>query len=640
MRKVALITDGWKRLFTYAWPAGIMQRIRATNEDVNLYIFNSTGNWSSDRGYNLAEYNIFNLPDFSDFDGIIIELNNVSLIEVVKDVARRAKEAGVPVVSIANKVDDFYYVGIDNYAAMWNLMEHLHGWHRFQSFWLLMGPEDNYESIRREKGLRDYAENHGISISEDQIWHGNFDYAGGYAGFQEMWHRHGRLPDAVICVNDNVAVAVCEAAAEKGFSAPKDFSVTGFDNFDKASFYIPTITTVGHVREEAASAGMDVLLRIWSGQQVPENTYTRTELICQESCGCRQGSSQDPRRKMRDRIMDDVDSESFDKEVLTMEAEMMQCNTVEEMMECIPQCIPSMKCDAMYLVLDDHINDYKDEGEENIYLDTTPLNEAFLLKGYPEKMHMTFSYDEDGTVNLQKREMNGIFPEFESEKSGQTFLFLPLHFGERTVGYVVLRNAIYLMEKHYLFQIIHALTRSMENLHKKEMLTYMNKRLASLYIMDQLTGMYNRMGYDSLGKNAFLVAKKDGKRLIVLFADLDRLKYINDTHGHKFGDIAISTAAKAILKCVPEGAVAARMGGDEFTVILEYESEDAVDKMLNNIRTTLANVTKELGLPFPVELSMGVIITDPEDDRTLEEYVKQADYRMYEEKIRRKINRV
>ena len=59
-----------------------------------------------------------------------------------------------------------------------------------------------------------------------------------------------------------------------------------------------------------------------------------------------------------------VESEEFDEEVLSMEAEMMQCNTVEEMMYCIPQCIPSLKCDAMYLVLDDHLNAYKKEAEK------------------------------------------------------------------------------------------------------------------------------------------------------------------------------------------------------------------------------------------------------------------------------------
>ena len=48
MKKIALIMDGWKRFFTYAWPAGILQRIKETGEDVNLYIFNSSGDWSLD----------------------------------------------------------------------------------------------------------------------------------------------------------------------------------------------------------------------------------------------------------------------------------------------------------------------------------------------------------------------------------------------------------------------------------------------------------------------------------------------------------------------------------------------------------------------------------------------------------------
>ena len=81
---------------------------------------------------------------------------------------------------------------------------------------------------------------------------------------------------------------------------------------------------------------------------------------------------------------------------------------------------------------------------------------------------------------------------------GFYIIFIPIPCGERTVGYVVIRNAVYLMEKQYLFQIMNALTRSMENLHKKEMLAYMNRKLSSLYIMDTLTGMYNRMGYQQL----------------------------------------------------------------------------------------------------------------------------------------------
>ena len=89
---------------------------------------------------------------------------------------------------------------------------------------------------------------------------------------------------------------------------------------------------------------------------------------------------------------------------------------------------------------------------------------------------MTFAYERDQRLDLDRQEADGIFPTFDYPKPGQDFLFLPLHFGGRTVGYVVIRNAVYLMKKQYLFQIMNALTRSMENLHKKEMLAYMNKK--------------------------------------------------------------------------------------------------------------------------------------------------------------------
>ena len=324
MRKVALITDGWRRLFPYAWPAGILQRIRETGEDVNLYIFNSTGNWSRDAGYNRAEYNIYNLPELSDFDGIILELNNISSPAVLADVISNAKRSGRPVVSIANELGDFYYVGIDNYSAMKQVIAHLHEVHDCKKFWLLVGAQDNYESSCRLQGMLDYAKEHKIKIDKDDIWYGSFDYKSGLEGYKHLWDRHKELPDAVICINDNVAVAVCEAAAQMGFHAPADFRITGFDNFDKAGFYTPSITTVGHIQEEAAYQGMDVLLRLWAGENVPKYNFTETEMLWQESCGCGKGSSRDARAHLKDQIMYSVESEEFDEEVLSMEAEMMK----------------------------------------------------------------------------------------------------------------------------------------------------------------------------------------------------------------------------------------------------------------------------------------------------------------------------
>ena len=223
MKKIALIMDGWKRFFTYAWPAGVLERIRETNEDVNLYIFNSSGDWSRDEDYNIGEYNIYRLPDLNDFDGIIVDLNNIRYSKVREYVISSAKATGKPVISIANEIADFYYVGIDNYSAMQEIAAHLYEVHNCRRFWYVMGPDDNYESNRRVAALRDFSETHGILWDDGDLYCESYEYKRGVHGFEKLLTLHGKLPDAIICANDNIAVGVCETAAAHGDKAPDYF---------------------------------------------------------------------------------------------------------------------------------------------------------------------------------------------------------------------------------------------------------------------------------------------------------------------------------------------------------------------------------------------------------------------------------
>ena len=195
------------------------------------------------------------------------------------------------------------------------------------------------------------------------------------------------------------------------------------------------------------------------------------------------------------------------------------------------------------------------------------------------------------------------------------------------------------MEKQYLFQIMNALTRSMENLHKKEMLAYMNRKLSSLYIMDTLTGMYNRMGYQQLGEESFRISGLNKRKLLILFVDLDRLKYINDTFGHEYGDMAICAAARALMQCSSRDAVPARTGGDEFVLIQSYQSDEISRELVLRIRRTLEAEGKAQKLPFPLSMSIGTVVTDPESALSFADYVKIADSRMYEEKVQKRAAR-
>lgn len=106
-----------------------------------------------------------------------------------------------------------------------------------------------------------------LHIRSSDFYCESFEYQCGVNGFEKLLETHdkGRLPQAIICGNDNIAVGVCEAATAHGYQVPEDFCVTGFDNFDKAAYYEPRISTISHIRENVGIACVDLFLHIWKG---------------------------------------------------------------------------------------------------------------------------------------------------------------------------------------------------------------------------------------------------------------------------------------------------------------------------------------------------------------------------------------
>ena len=419
---------------------------------------------------------------------------------------------------------------------------------------------------------------------------------------------------------------------------PEDFCVTGFDNFDKAAYYEPRISTISHIRENVGIACVDLFLHIWKGEKPDRFYYTDTEGIFWDSCGCMPGEVPDQAEYLKGQVMYGIETARFEDEVFSLEYELLKCNTVREMMYCIPQCIPSLKCDAMYLILDSHMDTYKEQVKTHRSLSFFE-EEDFHEEGYPKCMQVKFAYKNGKMLDTDQMEIEGIFPFFEPQKGGTDFLFLPMHFRNRTVGYFVIENAVYLMEKQYLFQVIKTLTNAMENLHKKEKLEHMNQILSDLYVRDSVTGLYNRMGYQKLSISYFTIMREKKMPVLVMFIDLDRLKYINDTFGHEYGDFAIVSIAKAMLKHCDADAIAARTGGDEFIVLECAKDEESGRVLAQKIRTELSKTQRAMQLPFDLSASIGAVVAHPGEENVLESYVKRAEMLMYEEKAEKKVSR-
>ncbi len=161
------------------------------------------------------------------------------------------------------------------------------------------------------------------------------------------------------------------------------------------------------------------------------------------------------------------------------------------------------------------------------------------------------------------------------------------------------------------------------------------EELRALSLTDELTGLFNRRGLLTMGEHQLKLSRRTRRRLLVMYADLDNMKRINDKFGHVEGDAALIEAADILRQVFRESDIIARIGGDEF-VILAVESNGAVsDALINRIhqRCILANLKKSR--PYVLAMSAGAAEFDPDQPTTLEEIVAQADNAMYAEKQKR-----
>ncbi len=149
---------------------------------------------------------------------------------------------------------------------------------------------------------------------------------------------------------------------------------------------------------------------------------------------------------------------------------------------------------------------------------------------------------------------------------------------------------------------------------------------------DSLTGLPNRRLFSDRLRTALFQSRRDGSRIAVLFADLDRFKLVNDGLGHGVGDQLLKRVAQRLRDCVREGDTVARRGGDEFTVLLTALADtDAAN-------ATAERIIAELERPFTIQghtvhigTSVGIAVF-PDDGAAPEELIRRADIAMYRAK--------
>jgi diguanylate cyclase (GGDEF)-like protein len=155
-------------------------------------------------------------------------------------------------------------------------------------------------------------------------------------------------------------------------------------------------------------------------------------------------------------------------------------------------------------------------------------------------------------------------------------------------------------------------------------------------ITDELTGLHNRRGFVALAEHQLLVASRASRKAMLVFADINGLKTVNDTLGHDAGDHMLRDAAKALRMTFRRSDIIARLGGDEFAVLVVEPQPSARETLEKRLQGTIQQINSDGPRPYRLSMSMGICVWDSAAHPTLQHLLVEADAKMYRAKAFRK----
>lgn len=585
---------------------GILDEAGKANMDV--FVFTCHVNPSVSYMKMDGAFSVMALPDLANFDGAIIVKNTIQSKRVADELEERIKKSGIPSVSIDEEIEGMHMVGINDFEAQKKIMEELIVGQRCQRISYVTGIIDNHEGSERLRAYKTAMAEHGLRYSEADIFFGDYIGPTGRKA-AKYFMSMDRLPEAIVCANDGMALGVIDGLLAEGIRIPEDVKVTGFDNDTSAKYNMPSITTVDRNQRELGRTAVQLIL---SNCKSYEKHLVDTKLILRESSG----------NKESDPLLIDFLRESYSKDIgittqmidtiKNMSLELAGLESIPELCEKLKKYILASDMEACFLCL---------ENKEG-FIDV-PL--AFI-----EGEFFSFPMYEKGMV-LPK--------EMECSEKPAFYTVTSLYYSDNNFGYIIQRDSYFSLQSELAYSWIINIGIAIENIRKLMLMKQMVEKLNAMWMYDTLTNIYNRGGFYHHAKDLLEDLKITDGQCYLIFMDLDGLKAINDNFGHEAGDEYISSVAFILQNILKEedkdSAICMRYGGDEFVVFGKCASSEHASSVVRRINQNIDAFNETA--KYKISCSIGMSIHEAGHITDLNALIEEADKKMYEAKKKKKL---
>lgn len=624
-RRIAVCGNGWSNEYLEIAMSGIRRCAKEQNVDVFLFLNFSSGTNGEEKS--IGDININRLVEHGNFDGIVLLANTFQLQSEFDYLSDLIIRNNIPAVSLEYHMPGIDFWGSDNYSGMRELAEHLVMHHGYEDIVFVSGPKGNLESNTRCKALEDVLAKKGLALKEDHVLCCNWNYQDAQTNVTAFVKNYGKLPDAFVCANDVMAMGTCAAMEELHYKIPDDVKVTGFDNLLSVRTYTPTIASVDRNWDDMSYQSMQYLLRRIEGDAERESRYVNAKAVPAESCGC----ETDKNRPEFERILKNnsyagnVNNSFWSGHLCDITESVSMCVTEEELHHSLSEYFKSHHGyegeNLSFCLMDNFFTSLKKDG--------APLSK----KGYTDHMQVICRLKDGKATERVRFATKDLVPEYDYDsKESKIFVCVPLYVEEAAFGYVVFDVGVGILYDYSVFNWTRSISQNLNRVRKNITIEELNKRLEKLYLMDHLTGVYNRFGCEKVAYPYLEKCHKEGKTAILMFADVNKMKDINDKFGHLQGDIALRAVADTLLNVLKEEFIIVRYGGDEFLMVGEYKEENQPERLMKQLNEELEQTAVEMKLPYSLKAGIGYVLVDATQELKLTEYLKKADEAMYEMK--------
>ncbi len=567
-----------------------------------------------------GEKTVFELLDMDVLDALVITYEKIKDKALAEDIIRRGVDKGLPVFVIDGYVEGCINLNFDYRRGFDKIVRHVVEEHGIRRLHMMAGIKDNPYSDERIGVFRDVLAEHGIPFDDSMVSYGDF-WSGPTIKATERLIASGSLPEAIICANDTMAVTVCAVMKQHGISVPENIVVTGFDGIDDVQVASPAISTCLCRNSLIVSTIADILTGRRKPAQGGEAVMITPQLTPAESCGCTRENNinvSEVLTKSNDRFHR---YQSDEHTLFQLSANISTCSSSDEIAEYMgnEDTIYNMTCVVRKECIDETVDPL-----------TIPENSD------DDRLYLLFDADSPKPFVPYEFDRNEIFPDIKKQiDSGYPLIFVALNFLHIPLGYLCFHFQVNDVENYYKIpQMVNIFNNALGGFRNIRYQQYLNARMEEIYKLDRLTGLYNRNALVNTFEEREESMRRGKERITFILADLDRLKYINDTFGHMEGDFAIHSVAEALRLAAPVGAVLARWGGDELVALFTGECDAQAVK--RSMQEYLESRVREHSKPYEITASVGVVSVEPSELTTLEEITKASDRLMYEEKLARR----